>query len=351
MIISGLFSFESDTAYLKGNSTYLSLPLACILSFGVFLLCSYAMSKTGASDLKMLFVNSYGQGLGIIMCFIITIIMIANTCVLLNKFLNVMNSYFFQEASYYAIMFYMIVVIAAFGIMGFETINRTSKIIGVILLLMLILLFLNSASGYQTYKMYPIAGDGAKNMLSFSFCSTLFFLPAIISALITSKGMHGIVNARKNVINAAIIAIIICGVSQFLLALSFTYDELSTLYMPLYRMSMITGDENFIVRIDKLSGFAWLIGALLSCSLYVYSSSLLFCRSFRQNDIRPTVLGITLVSGLICILSHSGKHMTFDFLKYINKYGTIITLIPLILASLLALLKKNAQTQKQKKAG
>lgn len=339
LIMCGLFIFESDAAYKTGNSTYFSLPIACILAFVVFLLCTLAMNKTRTSDLNALAQFAFGNigayAFGIYFSTILTLI----TCSLLNKFVNVLYSYYYQEADFFSICFYLFATLVVLSVMGFETINRVSKVVGVLLILILLLLFINSASGYDVYKIYPIAGDGARHMTIYSLRSIVYFLPALLSALITAKGMHGTKSMCKNCCTAVLIAAIVCFVTQTLLAFSYTYDELASLYIPLFRMSMVTGVENFVVRLDKLGTFIWLAGALVASCYYTYSASLIFSESFRQKDIRPSAITISFITVALCLLAHSGRHTTIALLNLLEDYGSLLLCVPLAFLALVSLVK------------
>ena len=350
LVISGLFSFESSEAYANGNSTYLSLPIACFLAFAVFALCAFAMKKSKSGDLTILLNTTLGKIPATVLSIYFSAIIIACTCTLLNRFLNILRSFFFQDASYYAIAVYMLLVISVLAATGFEAINRTAKLTSVFLIIVMLLLFVNSGNSYQLYKIYPIAGDGATSMSLFSLQSTVYFLPALIVALIASRGMHGVRNASKNAATAVVISAALCAVSQLFLALSYTYDELAKLYMPLYRMSMVTGTQNFLVRLDKISVFIWMSGVLIACGYYIYGASLLHCKAFSQSDIRPAACSFSLVTVIICLITHLSQPLMFRILNFIHSYGTWLIGVPLILISVIAIIKYYVKEQKNARA-
>ncbi|MBQ9949741.1 MAG: GerAB/ArcD/ProY family transporter [Clostridia bacterium] len=343
LCMSGLFVFESIDAYTHGNSTYISLPIACILAFSVFAVGIFAMTRSRSSDLCAMCSYALGKTGAAVVCVFIIVIILACISTLLNKFLNVMYSYFFQDASYYSLAAFFLAVLVVFSCMGFETVNRAAKVLGVVFLATHILLLVNSFSSYETYKIYPIAGDGMKSMLRFAFESGILFLPGFVSALITAKGMHGTHNTSRIAVKALIFTVIICTVTQLLLALSYPYDDIAKLYMPLYRMSMVTGEENFLVRLDKISAFIWVAAALLACSYYIYSASLLYCRSFRQVDIRPASCSLSVIVIMLCLLSHSEKRGAFSWLNFVGDYGTLLLAVPIIAVSVIAIIKSCIQ--------
>lgn len=350
MCLSGLFTFESYRAYAQGNSTYLSIPMACLLAFFVFSIAFLAMKKSKSSDFHDLAVTGFGKTLGTIVCVFLVLILLICTSRLINRFLNIMRSYFYQDAMYDSIAVYFLVVLVIFACMGLETITRTAKLVGIILILSQALLFFNSSSGYELYKIYPLAGDGAGHMLSFAFSSIIYFMPALLVALITAKGTHGTINTGKTVRKSVVITVIVCTITQLFLGLAFTYDDLSELYMPLYRMSMITGEENFLVRLDKLSAFVWMSGALIAGSYYLYGASLLYCRTFKQLDIRPAASSFGLITIVMCLLSHSGDHTAFDWLNFVEDYGVYLICVPIILLSFIAIIRNNIKVNKNEKS-
>ena len=339
LCMNGLFAFDPFDAYSRGNSTYLSLPIACIAAFLVFALCVFAMNRSRSSDLCSLITYSVGKPIGSVICVYISLLLLVCISRLLDKFINTMCGYFFQDSSYHSVGIYFFIAMLVLAWTGFETINRTAKVMGIIFIAAQILLFANSISSYEAYKIFPIAGDGTRSMLGFSYRSGVLFLPAFATALITTKGMHGTKNTIKNGARAMIIAVIICAASQILLGLSQTYLDLSKVYMPLYRMSMITGKENFIVRLDKIIIFIWLAAALLVGSYFLYSSSLLYCRAFKQKDIRPCSAIFCVMVLMLSLLSRSGLFMSFSWTRILNDYGTLLLGLPLIIIPILAILK------------
>lgn len=347
MTICGLFIISSEQAYAGGNSTYISVPLGCLLAFFVYAACAWAQIKTGSGDLSELFTYAFGRVASSVISVVICAIQVLFISIIMDRFLNLMQAFFFHDASIYALAGYFFAVTTVLACMGFEVQNRTAKLTAILFLLVHILLLFNSRSGYESYKIYPVVGDGSEHMLLFSLQSVILFLPSLTVLLSCSGGVNGSASGMRISLRATTVTTIICAVTQLFLALSATYDELAEFFMPLYRMSMVTGEENFLVRLDKVSAFIWTLGALSACAYLLYGASHLFCRTFSQDDIRPGAVSFGLVGSLLCLLNNSDIHI-LDHINKPNLLYTLVLSIPLLSAAAAALIKHSVSHRKRR---
>ena len=348
LTVCGLFVFGSYDAYSGGNSSYIWLPVGCLLAFLLAALCIFALKKTHTEDLAELAEYSIGKVFSRTLALILSALMVTFAALLSNRFLNVMHGYFFYESSVYSVALYFFAVPLILACTGYEVIGRTAKVCGVIFIVFHVLLLFNSRSGYELYKLYPIAGDGLLSVISGSLRSVGLFLPVFIALLSCAGGYNDKKTVAVVSLRGTAAAAVLCAVTQLLIALSATYDELAGLYMPLYRMSMVTGEENFILRLDKICIFLWTASALLTCAYRFSGASNLFCRAFKQKDSRPSAAVFSLTSVMLCLILHSGRYSSISADNIIS-YGALIAAVLLSVTSVTGIIRSIPNAIRRKK--
>lgn len=347
MITAGLFSFYSGELYKTGNSTYVSFPVGAIIAGLVFILAAAAMKACNAHSLMDMF--EFGSGKLIARIIAAVIIVYCITCAILpiNRFLNIMFNSFFVNSNYFSISVFIFPVLVIFSLLGLEPICRTARALVWFFLFAHIYTLLNEAGGLEVYSMAPIMGDGIQNTAMISLKASTLFLPALLFLLWIPKSVQGTKFAKRAAYFSVPITAVICGITYLALAMMFTYKDLTNIYTPLYRFSMVLASESLILRLDKIMSFVWIMATLLSGAYYVYASSNIYTKIFSQNDTRPSALGISLVLLSIAV----GSHLTLPIVKqafdFLRNYGFLILVVPIILVSGIALVRANILNRRQ----
>lgn len=335
-LISGMFSLNTQSAYQKGNSLYLSTILAALLSLAVFLFAADAMRRCGARELSGLFRMAFGRFFGRVAGVLTALSLLAAASLPLMRMLLILCRYIFVETEIPHVAAYFIPCLIVLTWFGFETLARTGKLFFVVTVLSFITVFWIASPAFETYRLFPLLGNGIPDMLWGAVRGMSRFLPALAALLICGEGVQGVDNASAAGCRAAVGGGVGAAASQVLLGMTYSYDELSGMHSPMYRLTMAVRTGSTYIRTDKVLLFFWTAASLLTSAFYTYAASLLYCRSASLRDIRPAVLcGAAAVAALTLV-----SHMNFKWFEtgaeILLQFLWAALLIPLLLAGLLA---------------
>ena len=298
----GLFSFEARTLYAHGNSTYLTLPAAILISLELFLAILKMMEKSGCRDLWSLLSLGFGESLAAavvpLLCFLL--IFAAHTPI--GQFVRAMHGLFFEGVSYSKLVIYIVPTVLVVALLGFETIGRTAKCFAFPLLGVLIFSIFAASAEFEPYRLFPLPGSTAAGLLRQTLSEVGTFFPTMAALLVTSEGLNDRNSVKKIGVISALIAALICFAAQLSIGLIYTYRELTGQFMPLFRLSYLNLFEAHLMRMDKLANMIWLNSALILGAFHIYAAALLYIKAFGIRDIRPTLTVLAFLTALLILL-------------------------------------------------
>lgn len=350
LCVSGLFSIESDDAYTHGNSTYISIPLALLISAGVFLLAAAAIKKSGSQDLIRLFRYGAGKVMGSVLSVVFVFMLMVSAAVPITRFFDIIHNLYYVESNFFSLGIYVLPVLLIFGCLGFESIARAAKIFTFLVIFAHLALLLYASKTFDVLNLAPFVGDGLEHMGRYAFTGNIFFLPAMLAILCLTRGTQGLKNARTSGMWAAIASLIVCGATQLIIGIVYPYSDLAGIHTPLFNLNSISMDSNPMTRLDIITIFIWLLGAISAASFYTYSASYVYARTFDQRDIRPTVCAFATVTLCIIVASHLGEFSLATILVPLREYGFYFLTIPVAAVSLSSIIRA-AIGKKRSEAG
>ena len=338
LAVSGLFSSDPRGAFHNGNSAYIYVPLALMLAIAAFLLIHAAMKRSGAADLAELYSRALGP-ISPLFGLLLSIALCFAAAATFNYFSMLLHRYVFVNAGYPELLFYCVLPPLFMAWKGLECISRTAKFFVWILLISLIVEFAIAESGFETYRLFPIGGNGLESMLQSAGRGMGMFLPALSGLFICTQGLQGRKNARCYGLWAALAAGVVLTAAYFCIALSFSYHDATAIFSPLYRMSSLGQGNKYQMRVDKILLFLWLAGGMIAAAYYNYTAALQFARSFSQQDIRPAAGSFSLISAGV-VLIHQTARQRVDIMAAATRYAAPILLLLLLFPAVIAILKK-----------
>lgn len=336
--ISGLFASDFRGMPDSGNSAYIYLPIALGLSLAAFLLIGAAMKRCGARDLATLNSAALGVAAPLFGALLSLALCLASAAVL-NHFVILLHRYVFVGAGYPELVFYCVLPSFFMAWKGLECISRTAKFFAWILLLSILLELVIASSGYEMYRLFPIAGEGVEPLLQSAGRNMGLFLPAFAMLMICSHSLQGRKNTKSYGIWAACIAGVLIATVSFAVALSFPYNDVGEVFSPLYRMSSLGKVSKYPLRLDKILLFLWLTGGMIVSASYNYAAALQYAKSFHQQDTRPAAVSFSLISAAVVLL-HQAASLHFDIMAAVTRYSTLVILGLLLIPTTIALIKR-----------
>ena len=339
LFINGLFSADSRTAYANGNSTYLSIPLAVMLSLILTMLLMNASKND--ENLPELMRRGTGRIGAAILSLPIAAAFVLAAAKPLVGFAEVLHRLVFDGVSYWAILLYVFPVTVFIAWKGFESLGRLALIFSGLILASVVIAAVSASPEFDSSRLYPLLGTGPKEFLSFTASETLFLLPPLIAAHINLKGLNGREQARKIAVISALLAALLVGLTQLALGLIFPYKVLAGLLLPLYRINFLSLSQSYVLRLDKLFIMVWLTGSIISSAYLIFSASLLVTSAFGARNNTPAVLALSFAVLAVMSVGFTAELGAADaLLRFETGPAPLLAVLPLLLAAVLSVMKR-----------
>ena len=332
LFINGLFSADSRTAYAHGNSTYLSIPLAVLLSLILTMLLMNASRND--ESLPELMRRGTGKVGAAILSLPIAAAFVLAAAKPLTGFTEVLHRLVFDGVSYWAILLYVFPVTVFIAWKGFESVGRLALIFSGLILASVVIAAVSASPEFDSSRLYPLLGTGTREFLSFTASETLFLLPPLLAAHINLRGLNGREHARKIVMISALSAALLIGLTQLALGLIYPYKVLAGLLTPLYRINFLSLSQSYVLRLDKLFIMVWLTGSVISSAYLIFSASLLITGAFGARKNAPAVLAVSFAVLAVMSLSFAAELNTAEaLLRFETGPAPLLAAVPALLAA------------------
>lgn len=323
--VVGLFGIDSMTLYANGNTSFISIPVAIILMLAVSFLAMTALNQQGGVSQGNVFTK--------LAAILQVILLVLSGITILMRFTDAIHYYIYARSQYEAVLVWILLTILLIDFLGFETVSRTARCLGIILAIVLIATLLIATGGSEPYRLSPFPGKRTTESIKETILISALVLPGTIALMFFPKSANGFNSALRGTIIGVFVAAALVAASQFVLGMAYTYTELENLYMPLYELNMILPDEGYFMRYDKLLLFVWLIGAVVTCAFYTYSASNILCRVVKGSDVKPNLVAVLVVIGTVVLL-YEKNAWAHKFVESIMLWGCA-ALIAMLLGALI----------------
>lgn len=341
MTAGGIFGLESSLLYASGNSSFITLPLAALVSLAVFLLIAAMMEKCGAGNLGELLKTAFGA-FSPLAAFGLALIPIYAAYAPLSQFVRAMHGLFFDGVSYSRIVVFTFPAVLVCALLGFETIGRTARLIAPVLMAVLVLSAAASSVEFEAYRLFPLLGNGMTDIAAQVLRGIGVFLPALLCLLVNADGLNGLATARRAGMRAAAAGALVLLAVQLSLGLCYTYKQLAELFMPFFRINYLNKFEAHLMRMDKLAHMTWLGGAMLAGAFHIHAGARLFSQGFEIRDLRPAASALALTAALMIMLETESRNAdaAAAVKRFMSESGFILAAAPPLIAGMLAVLRK-----------
>lgn len=341
LTVNGIFSTDAKYAYSEGNSTYVWVPASILLSLIPVFVLSYSMERRSCGDLAEYADRTCGKAMGGVAVALIVAGLIYCAAKPFTCFLEVLHRLVFDGVSYNAVLAFIFPVTVFAALKGFECIGRLAAVFDGLLLISILTAIASAAPTYESYRLYPLMGDGALSLLRSTASQTLAALPPLLGLLASARGLNGIRYARKCAAASALISAFICGAVQLALGLTYTYKTLSGLLMPLYRINFLSLSQNYALRLDKLFIMVWLCGCVISSAYCIYCAARLHAGFFRSRDADPPLIAFSAVVCALMLAAYTKKYEAVSLTEHFTvRYGAAFVALPVIALASAGIIKR-----------
>ncbi len=262
--VNGIFALDPRFLYGGGSGAFVTVPLSILLS----LLISRALLTLVPDKERAPLALRASVCLG----------MLAFSALALRTFLHVLNTLVY-DAGNLSLLAFMLPAVLYMAYRGEEVTAWTSRCFALVLLVSLAVSLASSASGFETYRLYPLMGGDPPRALAVTLLCTAAFLPPLLAA--------GLAEGEAPFRACTASALIAAGVTFSALlasALCFPAEMLVSMPMPLYAAGALDPRQSFVLRLDKLFIMLWLGGTMIALAHSLAASARLL--NIRKKEVR-----------------------------------------------------------------
>lgn len=342
--VSGLFAVQSAAYYRNGNSSYFSTILAALISLLLFSVILFTMAGARIPNLAALYQRGYGPVFSGPASLLTSLALSYFAALPMIRMLIVLLRNIFLESPMQNIAGYFLLSVFVLVAFGLETIGRTAKLFVGVFFLSLVAAVWLSAPSFETFRLYPLLGNGMGDAVLLGVTGINCFFPALLSLLILLRGVQGPESASASAALGGLSGGAVTGATQLCLGMVYTSPMLARMHAPLYRLTMAVRTGGVHLRTDKLLFFLWTMGGMIAGAFYTFAGALLYTEGTGMRDIRPVGAAFSLLTGGWVLLGVMNGAAFERFAEWMNAYGWLILTAPPLLGAVLTRCRRRKAT-------
>ena len=326
--------FNNVTKFAKVDS-YISIILGYVIGFIPILFFLYLFNQE--KNLNELINDIFGKILGKIVNFLLLIpISVIGICSVYS-ICNFMVSQFLADTPI-IILYVVPSIVILYGLVkGIESISRTSLILYVIALVLVIITVIGLAPQVEVDNFKPILENGISNPLKGAFLFVLSdIIPVFIVLSISKKNIIDKEKTTKSIIIFYSLAILIMflniamtiGTLGINLTDMYQYPE----YLVLKQISFF----NFLDRIENFVTIQWIFRTFILISLVVYYIKNTIKKDSDSKLLPASILAIIIILDLVVFKNNT---MFTNFVSKIYPYNNLFLFVMIIIISIMVFIK------------
>ena len=246
--VDGVFAADPMILYGDGNCAYAAVPLSILLSLAAALAALRLIPEGRPAPLFIRLAVSLGM-----LVFPVRALLV---------FLRVLHTLVYDGVGYFSLLAFIVPAVLFIMLRGEEVSARTARCFSWVLLASAAASIASSASGFETYRLYPLLGGSVPRLLTAVLTGMPVFVPPLLCAGLFGKERAG----SRTCIVSALIAAGVTACALLASGLCFPSEMLKDMTMPLYSAGALDPRQSFVLRLDKLFIMLWLGGTMISAA-------------------------------------------------------------------------------------
>ena len=324
-VVCGCFAIDPTMQFAHGNASYLTVPVAAVLSLLLFEATIAAIRRRGGCSLSCLIGTSKSKALLSVPLLLALLLAAIRPQILFSE---TVTDFIFLQTDRTNICLYVLPCLLLLTVLGAETLVRASRIFLPLLVLSLLSALLLAIPQYRAYRLYPIPLGAPLSLLS--ECVRTMFRTSVplIALLCIGEGTQNIDALRFSGRLGVLIGTALTVAALIGLSLSFSYGQLQKMPSPFYRLLVEVRTENPTMRLDRATLFLWMAISLLSSAFYLYAACVLFAKTFSVRDTRPLACLICVLAVTLVLLLQNDSEPVRTLRSALDRYAWLLIAIP-----------------------
>lgn len=331
VIITKIY-FTSPALLIKFTGTaawYVTLisALTAIVGFTfVYLL----LRRYPGKNLIEIFEVVWGRSLGSIFSGLLSLWFIAESCIFLREFTEVLRVYELPLSPTSFIIFIFVVGIGVLIFLGLEAIVRFSKLAFPIFILGFIIVLVLSSLNFNIHHLYPVFGYGITKSIFHGLIRSSVYGEVIILAVFYHS-LQGVKYIGKSCYSAIVLSGILNSVSILAYLMTFPYFTAPRIISLMYEMTKLIDYGRFFQRLDPIFFFIWNVGSFITVATLFYTGISIYCMIFRIQNIKPILVPSLIILYSGAMLPQDATVIITGYVQASREYSWIVYyFLPLI---------------------
>lgn len=313
-----------------GSTAGWIVPIFSFVSLSIPLLVLISLMKKHELGLIDLLNKLTGKYIGSLICFLLFLIILSSTFINTTAYVDIVNSLFYRNIPYPILVFFLLLTCYLIAKRGLETIGRTSWLFFPTLTVVLILLIIFVWKETNWAFIFPIGGNGIKDIAIDSLLHSSTF-----GEIILFTAFFSYIRSYKSYRNATWIGFgltVICIASYMALYIAvYDYPQITRVNYPHQELTKMASIGETITHLDGLFFSFWMIATIIHFSIYLYLMAFFFGGALRLNAFEPLIKPLAGLAILLALLPENINQAT-EFKNILLKSSSILLIaLPFVL--------------------
>lgn len=324
-------------------SWYMTLISAVTAMIGFTIVCMLLKRFPGKGLIEA-FELSLGRTFGFVFSMTLILFILISTAVLIREFAEVLKVYSYPLTPPSLMIAIFLSSTAGVCFLGLESIARAAKLLGYFILAGFLIVVILAWNNYDYHYLFPILGHGVDKTVIYGVSRSSFYGEAITLGIIATS-MQGLSHIKKAGYIALVISGLVIAIALLVSMMAFNYATAEEITSRMYTLARIIRIGGFLQRLDPIFLFTWCVGTLISASFLFYCTLSTYCKVFRIQDMRPTIIPSAIILFAAAMIPEDLTTVA-DIVHILRMYGwSIFFGLPLI-ALIIAIIRKKKGVSK-----
>lgn len=297
-----LLTFPRTMIINSGNSAWIQAIYNSVIVFIIFFTTySIYRGKKNIIELAQMF---GGKALKIIVGIMVFAVLMINFATIIRIFPETVKIVLLQDFRVELILVALLVAMSVGAYIGIESLAKINYIFmpvaGVVFIGFLLLLI----PYYKFENIFPIFGEGYKNLFVNGFNGISLFSDLILLNVFLSHCENN-GEAKKSGKKSLFVSSVISVIILLAYCLVYPYPASKDFLIPVYQLAKVVHITSFFSRFEALFQFIWSILVLLYSAIYVYALCYVWQLTFGLRYYRPLIFPIVVINGVIALIPSS----------------------------------------------
>lgn len=339
MIAKILYTSSSVAVKAVGTAAWYMTIISCSTTIIFFILICKLMERFPGKDIIEIYEIVFGQFLGKLIGVIFSSFLVFYSSSSIREFVEMIKSYNLPDTPPSIITVIFLMVIAFMSYKGIENLARFSYIIFYPIMLGICLILILALPYYKPAYLKPYFGYGLwKTVYTGFFRSSAYQEIAMLYIII--KSIHGLKDFKKAGLIVIILSGIVISVTLLCYVMAFGYAAGAENVSGIFQLSRIIYYNRYFQEIESIFLFVWVLASIQNCSISLYFSIEMYCKTFNIKEYRNLILPFCFLTFMASLIPSNFLQVVDINMFIIRQYSFPLTFVLPVVALIISIIFK-----------